>query len=163
MKGRMVVGALLLSVALVGQGFGFELLNGLMGVNRGCSTCGEPACANACEPACPAPCCEACEPACCEPACEPCCAPRCDLFAGLKGLFACKSCGCAASPPASVLRARRLCPEPAAASPPVPRPVSRPVRPPVPRPVSPLAANRLVSPPASLAAAKRAAPRCWTS
>ena len=116
MKGRMVVGTLMLSVALVSQGFGFELLNGLMGVNRGCSTCGEPACAsNACEPACPAPCAKACEPA-CEPACNTCCAPRCDLFAGLKGLFACKSCGC--EPAAMRLRAREACcPEPACAAP----------------------------------------------
>ncbi|MBN1589778.1 MAG: hypothetical protein JW888_09705 [Pirellulales bacterium] len=117
MKGRIVFGALLVSVALASQGFGFELLNDLLGMNRGCSTnaCAEPAC---CEQACQPECCEqpckpmrhcakpkCCEPKCCEPkcceknccepaCCDPCCKPRCDLFAGLKGLFACKKCCC---------------------------------------------------------------------
>jgi len=90
MKGRIILGALLVSAALAGQGFGFELLNDLLGINQGCSNaCCEPAC---CEKACCEPaCCEknCCEPACCEPCC---CKPRCDLFAGLKGLFACKRC-----------------------------------------------------------------------
>lgn len=97
MKGRIVVGALLVSAVLASQGFGFELLDNLLGMNRGrTSACCEP---QACDPAC-AP--QACDPACapkncCDPVCQPnccdpCCKPRCDLFAGLKGLFACKKC-----------------------------------------------------------------------
>ena len=114
MKGKTLLGALLVSVALSSQAFGFELLDRMLGLNRGCGACdpcGEAAC---CEPAtnCCAPepaCCEeparceepACceEPASCEPSCaKPCCKRSCcDLFAGLKGLFDCgrgckKSC-----------------------------------------------------------------------
>ena len=108
MKARIIFGALVVSVTLVGQGFGLELLNDLLGINHGCNACCEPqcceqacapnTCAKACVPATCGP--KACEPACapkncCEPACcEPCCKPRCDLFAGLKGLFACKKCCC---------------------------------------------------------------------
>lgn len=100
MKRHMVFGALLLSVVLVGQGFGFELLDNLLGKSK-CGCC-EPACCEKAECCEPAACCEkACEPAaccekeCCEPACcDSCCKPKCDLFAGLKGLFKCKkSCG----------------------------------------------------------------------
>ena len=57
MKSRIVFGALLMSVTLCGQGFGFELLDNLLGLNKcGCGGCCEPAC---CEQAC-------CEPQCCE-------------------------------------------------------------------------------------------------
>jgi hypothetical protein len=95
MKGKLVFGALLVSVALCNQGYG-DLLDNLLGLRRGncCDPCGQPAC---CQPAakCCAPepqCCQpACEPA-CEPVCEPCCKPKCDLFSGLKGLFKCKKC-----------------------------------------------------------------------
>ena len=75
MKAKMVFGALLLSAALCSQGFGFELLANMVGLNRGGGQCCEPAC----------------EPECCEPACETCCKRR-DLFGRMKGLFACKSC-----------------------------------------------------------------------
>ena len=89
MRSKTIFGALLVSVALLSsQGFGFELLDNMLGLNRGgCGGC-EPAC---CEKAC-------CEKACCEPqACEPqcgqsCCKDSCDLFAGLKGLLSCNSC-----------------------------------------------------------------------
>ncbi|HLA85387.1 MAG TPA: hypothetical protein VJL29_11385 [Thermoguttaceae bacterium] len=119
MKGKVIFGALVLSVVLAGQGFGFELLNDLLGINQGrqgCNACCEPAC---CEKACAPACCEkacpqTCEPACqpaCEPACcEPCCKPRCDLFAGLKGLFACKKCCC--EPCGNAWCEPKCCPEP---------------------------------------------------
>jgi hypothetical protein len=89
MKGKIVFGALLVSVALASQGFGFDLLDRARGLN--CGGCG--ACAACAAPAC-APCApKACAPeACGKPACERCCR-RCDLFAGLKDLFACPRCG----------------------------------------------------------------------
>ncbi len=90
MKGRIVFGALLLtSVALCSQGFGFELLDNMLGLNRGCGSCCEQAPCDPCEKV------KACapEPACCGVENPGCCAPRrpvCDLFNGLKGLFCCK-------------------------------------------------------------------------
>jgi len=98
MKGKMVVGALLVSVMLASQGFGFDLRDRLSGLNcGGCGTC------KACDA--PAPCgpaVKACapEPACSQPACNP-CAKRCDLFKGLRDMFACRRCGkvnCACEP-----------------------------------------------------------------
>jgi len=110
MKGKVVFGALLVSVALCGQGFGFELLDNLLGLNRGgcgccqpaacepaaCAAC-DPACEPACEPACVAcePACQACEPACCDPCCKPKCCKPCirpvrDLFDGLEDLARCR-------------------------------------------------------------------------
>ena len=66
MKSKMVFGALLVSVALASQGFGFDLLDRAKGLN--CGGCG--ACAACAAPAC-APCAvKACAP---EPACGPCC------------------------------------------------------------------------------------------
>ena len=96
MKSRIVFGALIMSVALCGQGFGFELLDNLLGQkNCGSRGCCEPAC---CEQACQPNCCEktscapqACEPQCCEADCGTSCKKSCDLFGGLRGLFACKS------------------------------------------------------------------------
>jgi len=107
MKGKTVIGALLVSVALCGQGFGFELLDRILGLNcGGCGDCNgccakvaccdpvkccapEPAC---CEKACCDPVCGK-KPCCCEPCCcEPCCTPVRDLFCGVKGLFECKKC-----------------------------------------------------------------------
>jgi hypothetical protein len=88
MKGKIVFGALVLSVALCSQGFG-DLFGRISGLNcGGCGTCG----------VCTAPaCCEqpkACAPEPCAPACDPCCRPkRCDLFRGLRDLFACHRCG----------------------------------------------------------------------
>lgn len=93
MKGKMVLGALVLSVALCSQGFG-DLFGRISGLNGGgCAPCAAPA-------ACEQP--KACAPEPCGPACEPCCRPkRCDLFKGLRDLFACHRCGkveCACEP-----------------------------------------------------------------
>ena len=68
MRGKMFMLALLVSVALAGQGFAAGLMGG-----GGCSTCG--------------PAQTSCEPTCCDPCCKP-----CDLFAGLKGLFKGNNC-----------------------------------------------------------------------
>lgn len=108
MKGKSIFGALLVSVALCGQGFGYELLDNLLGLNRGgCGPCQpaacEPAAVAACDPACAA--CEpaavaACDPAC--SACNPCGKPKCcrprirpvrDLFDGLEDLARCRLAG----------------------------------------------------------------------
>ncbi len=106
MKGKLFVGALLVSLAVGNQGFGFELMGRMLGLNSG--GCCEPAC---CEPACEQP---ACEPA-CEPACgDPCCKPRCDLFAGLKGLLGRKSCCDPCAGVAACEEVQACCPEPAA-------------------------------------------------
>jgi hypothetical protein len=122
MRGKTLLGALLVSVALSSQAFGFELLDRMLGLNTGCGTCdpcGEVAC---CEPAakCCAPepaCCE--RPACCEPECgKATCRPCCDLFGGLKGLFACRSCGKASCcEPECCEKAKCCAPEPACCEP----------------------------------------------
>ncbi len=123
MKWRMVFGALAISACLCGQGFGFELLDRLLGLNcRGCGTCGTCTAPECCEVAteCCAPepaCCEApaaceeiaaceevaacggCDEGCGDPCCDP-CGKRRDLFSGLRGLFdgrgGCNACdsGC---------------------------------------------------------------------
>ena len=75
MKGKTIFGALLVSVALCSQGFGFELLDRMLGLNCGgcgeCKACAKVAC---CEKAgkccCPEPACGCCaKPACCAKAC----------------------------------------------------------------------------------------------
>lgn len=82
MKGKLFFGALLVSAVLCSQGLSATILGTVLGPKCGgcgdCNACAEPAC---CEP-------EACEPACCEPSCG----HGCDLFAGLRGLFACRKC-----------------------------------------------------------------------
>jgi len=90
MKAKMVLGALLVSVALASQGFSMDFGDRLAGLN--CGGCGE---CKAC--AAPAPCkpaAKACAPAavCGQPTCETCC-KRCDLIKGMKDLFACRNCG----------------------------------------------------------------------
>src|SRR5215207_6514379 len=96
MKWNMVFGALVVSVGLCSQSFGFELLDRMLGLNDcGCNSCctaeascgcdkgcepaccaAEPSCCAAVEPACG--CAAACEPACgCAPACDSCCASKC--------------------------------------------------------------------------------------
>ena len=126
MKGKTIFGAILVSAALCSQGFSFELLNGLLGLNDG--GCGEcKACANV-------GCCA--KPACCEKACprpvrrwlavrrrvavrtacgcEKC--KRCratpvrDMFGNLKDLFEAKGCQCEAC---GCEAAKGCCPEPA--------------------------------------------------
>jgi len=104
MRWNMFFGALILSVGLCSQSFGFELLDRMLGYGGGCgcepSCCAKPCCA---KPCCPKPCCA--KPCCPKPCCaKPCCKSRCggcDLFGGLNGLFCCKSrcggnrgCGC---------------------------------------------------------------------
>lgn len=109
MKWNMFFGALVVSVGLCSQSFGFELLDRMLGVSRSsCGGCCESSC---CEQSCCAEkscceqpsCCEKkCEPACCEKSCceqESCCDPcnscckkKCDLFGGLKGMFDCGGC-----------------------------------------------------------------------
>lgn len=104
MRSKTIFGALLVSVALCSQGFGYELLDRMLGLNCGdcgdCNTCAKVACCD--KACCPEPaCCEkaCCEPACCEKACCgscKCCriTPVRDLFAGLKDLFECKGSYC---------------------------------------------------------------------
>jgi hypothetical protein len=96
MKAKLAVGALLVSMALVGQVLAVELLPGLRGLKGGpcCEPCGEPV-------KCAVP-----EPKACEPACEPgdvCGKPKHDLLAGLKELLkkkcCCDVCGAAACEP----------------------------------------------------------------
>jgi len=114
MKRMMYLGALVLSVTVCSQSFGFELLDRMLGHKGGascCDSCCEPGCDagnGCCEPGCDAGngCCEpACDAGngCCEPACDAgngccdsCCGSSCcgarkcrkhDLFGGLKGLF----------------------------------------------------------------------------
>jgi hypothetical protein len=77
----MIFGALLVSVALCNQSFGFELLDRMLGLNCGgcgeCKACAKVAC---CEKACPKACVPACEKACpkaCVPACEKACPKPC--------------------------------------------------------------------------------------
>lgn len=94
MKWNMVFGALVVSVGLCSQSFGFELLDRMLGLNDcGCNSCctaeASCGCDKGCEPACCAAepsCCAAVEPACgCAAACEPACAAP-------------AACGCAAEP-----------------------------------------------------------------
>ncbi len=67
MRSKTIFGALLVSVALCSQGFGFELLDRMLGLN--CGGCGE------CKACAKVACCEPCAKACCpEPAC--CAKPR---------------------------------------------------------------------------------------
>ena len=118
MKGKTIFGALLVSVALCSQGFGFELLNNLLGANGGgCGTCAKVAPCEAVK-ACP-------QPAACDPACEKACGqnscgkckkcratPVRDLFAGLKDLCEAKGCYCE-QPKGCCEAAKGCCPEPA--------------------------------------------------
>ena len=118
MRTKTIFGALLVSVALCSQGFGFELLDRMLGLNCGgcgeCNACAKVAC---CEKACP----KACEKA-CPKACEPACAANCgeckkcratpvrDLFAGLKDLFESKGTICDTG---ACGAEKGCCPEPA--------------------------------------------------
>lgn len=103
MKWNMLLGAVVVSMGLCSQSFGFDLLSRMLNRGHGCcqTQCCETSC---CEPTCCEPAC--CEPACCEPACEPacgeqsccdscnsCCRPKLCLFGRLKGLFDCHRCG----------------------------------------------------------------------
>ncbi len=119
MKWNMVFGALVVSVGLCSQSFGFELLDRMLGLNdSGCNTCctAEPACGcdKGFEPSCYAAadpgCCAVVDPGCCAApsCCDPCHTKRCwrpkfngALLAHVRGIFACHTCcdsGCAAEP-----------------------------------------------------------------
>jgi len=114
MKGKTIFGALLVSVALCSQGFGFEL--NLRGQNGGgCGTCAKVAPCEAAK-ACP-------QPAACDPACDKACGqgscgkgktcratPVRDLFAGLKDLCEAKGTYCE---PQACEAAKGCAPEPA--------------------------------------------------
>jgi hypothetical protein len=171
MKARMMIGALMVSAVLCGQGFAADLLGHMVALNGGGCT--------ACEPAAP----------CGDPCCDRCCRP-CDLFAGLKGLFACNRC----CDPCNACEAPQAC-SPAASRAAVSAAASRPANRRASPPASPLAipasraavsaaasrpANRRASRPASPAASRApvarrapldarsnaagpAAVRCWTS
>jgi len=112
MRSKTIFGALLVSVALCSQGFGFELLDRMLGLNGG--GCGE---CNACAKVAPCePCAKTCAPvACCEKAT---CGERCkvcrptpvrDLFANMKDLFEAKGCQV---DPVGCCEAPKCCPEP---------------------------------------------------
>ncbi len=109
MRSKTIFGALLVSVALCSQGFGFELLDRMLGLNGGgcgeCNACAKvaPCCSRVCEDLCS-------EAACCEKAtcwhaarevCRP--TPVRDLFANIKDLFEAKGCQCEPG----LLRSRR--------------------------------------------------------
>ena len=104
MRWNMFVGALVVSVGLSSQSFGFELLDRMLGLNDcGCNSCCEPQCCEkSCAPACEQACAPACEPACAAPACEPACATACDTGCcgnghGHRGHGCCEGnvkCGC---------------------------------------------------------------------
>jgi hypothetical protein len=105
MKGTMVFGALVLSVALASQGFG-QNTPGPAGAS-GCGCCAAPA---VCEKVAV----KACDPCGCGMAACQSCARRCDLFAGLKDLFACPRCGkvrCSCEPACKACEAPKACAE----------------------------------------------------
>jgi hypothetical protein len=126
MRSKTIFGALLVSVALCSQGFGFELLDRMLGLNSGgcgeCKACANVACCAPAKACCPEPACA--KPACCQPACEvPCRQPKChklyrrpvvELFGNMKELFEAKGCYC--EKPACC-EAPKCCPEPACAKP----------------------------------------------
>ena len=113
MRSKTIFGALLVSVALCSQGFSFELLDRMLGLNGGgCGECNPCAKVAPCEP-----CAKTCAPAaCCEKAtCNPCCkkyhaTPVRDLFDNVKDMFEAKGCQCE---PVPCCEAKGCCPEPA--------------------------------------------------
>jgi hypothetical protein len=117
---KTVIGALLVSVALCSQGFGFDLLDRMKGMKcggdcGGCNACEKVAPCEAAKACAPDPACGACEPACGKKCGKPCCTPIRDLFAGMKGLFECKkcskpNCGCE---PSACTEAKACAPDPA--------------------------------------------------
>ncbi len=117
MRSKTIFGALLVSVALCSQGFGFELLDRMLGLNGGgcgeCKACAKVApcepCAKAC---CPEPCAKlACVPSCeKEKVCRP--TPVRDLFADIADMFKAKGIQCE---PVAACEAKGCCPEPACA------------------------------------------------
>lgn len=105
MRSKTIFGALLVSVALCSQGFGFELLDRMLGLNGGgCGECKACAKVASCDPVCAKTCAPACAPKCAKPL--PCCPATCDegkacrptpirdLFANIKDLFEAKARQC---------------------------------------------------------------------
>ena len=74
MKRMMYLGALILSVTVCSQSFGFELLDRMLG-HKGCASCCEPGCDAGAGNGC-------CEPGCDADAGNGCCEPACDAGAG---------------------------------------------------------------------------------
>jgi len=89
MKWTSLVGALVVSLGVCSQSYGFELLDRMLSNHKGgCSSC-----ADACEPSCEATTeCDPCGDACCDPCGKKCCHPIRELFEGLHGLFDCGCC-----------------------------------------------------------------------
>src|SRR5688572_16489983 len=89
MRWNMVFGALVVSVGLCSQSFGFGLLDRMLGLNDcGCNSC----CESACEPSCG--CDKGCEPTCCAQE-KSCCAEEQSCCAQEQSCCAAEqSCGC---------------------------------------------------------------------
>jgi len=106
MKWNMVFGALLVSVSLSSQSFGFELLDRMLGFGGGgCRTgCCDKGCGPACEPACGCEAQVACDAGCCDP-CADCCGKKRRSWGGFfaRKKQCCKTscyepaCGCEAA------------------------------------------------------------------
>ena len=92
MRWNMVFGALVVSVGLCSQSFGFELLERMLGLNDcGCNSCCQPAC----EPSCG--CDKGCEPTCCAQE-QSCCAQEQSCCAQEQSCCAAEQSCCAAEP-----------------------------------------------------------------
>ena len=131
MKWNMILGALIVSVSMSGQSFGFELLDQLLGMGGGCgcNSCCEKPCGAPADCGCAPKCCKksrcckpkCCNPKCCKSRCNSCCAPKpdcgcaskcCKKRCCLMDLFRCKksccnscesSCGCGAGGEGAVI------------------------------------------------------------
>jgi hypothetical protein len=136
MKCKMIFGALLVSVVLCNQGFSFELLDRILGLNGGdcgdCKACAKVACCEKPAKCCAAPAvCEKAKPACCEKAKPACCekpvvcgTPKChkqhctpirDLFDDIADLFESKGYIC--DEPKTCAAPKACCSEPACCKP----------------------------------------------
>ncbi|QDV10661.1 hypothetical protein CA51_05110 [Rosistilla oblonga] len=106
MKRAILSTTLIIGMSICSQGFGFDLLDRMLGLKcgGGSSSCCETGCADVCEPAC------GCETSCCESVCEPacgceasacgtsCCEPTCGVESSLCGASCCEpACGCETS------------------------------------------------------------------
>ena len=124
MRSKTIFGALLVSVALCSQGFSFELLDRMLGLNGGgCCECNACAKVAPCQPVSVKPCAPVCSEKQCLPVvpasgkckvCRP--TPVRDLFANVKDLFEAKACQ---SEPACCEAPKGCAPEPACCAKPV--------------------------------------------
>jgi hypothetical protein len=114
MRSKTIFGALLVSVVMCSQGFGFELLDRMLGLNSGgCGDCKACTKVAACDPcakvACAQPTCEQANCGQCT-RCKKCrITPVRDLFDGLKDMFEAKGSVCE---PAACGACKGCCPEP---------------------------------------------------